>query len=173
IRQRSSEVDKNDKHRRRIRKIKSGEERAGKLLGTDPKNGKGKLKAIKGAMVIGENYGLALDPTPTIIPFHDVTARLKALREANGGKPVRVLRNGMMIHLDKSPARSQQDYSGIWRITSIKNNKGKFLIDMIRPNYITAQNGVIWSGMNKTIEPLLECGLKVLPRSYAGHLSTK
>jgi hypothetical protein len=154
-----------------IRKItvKSREERSGKLLGNNPKNGSGKLQDIKGAIIIGENYGVALDPVPTVIPFHNVTSRLNDLRDANGGKPVRVLRNGMLILLKKSPARSRQDYSGIWKITSIKNNKGTFLIDMIRPGYMTAQNGVTWSGMNKTLGPLLDCGLVILPRIYSGH----
>lgn len=154
-----------------VRKIevKTREERGGKLLGISPKNGSGKLKDIKGAMIIGENFGLALDPEPNVIPFHDVAARLKALREANGGKAVRVIRNGMLIRMKKSPARSQQDYSGVWRITSIKNNRGTFLIDMIRPGYVTARNGVAWSGMNKTLGPLLECGLEILPRGYSGH----
>lgn len=165
LRQKSSIVENGV--RKRI--IKSGEERAGKLLGLSPKKGTGKLKSIKGVMVIGENYGLALDPEPTVIPFHDVSERLASLRESNGGKPIRVLRNGMLIRLAKSPARSQQDYSGVWKITSIKNNKGKFLLDIIRPGYITPQNGVEWSGMNKTLGPLLECGLEILPRDYSGY----
>lgn len=153
-----------------VRKIqeKVREERAGKLLGVSPKNESGKLKDINGAMIIGENFGLALDPEPTVIPFHDVAARLNALRKKNGGKSVRVIRNGMLIRLKKSPARSQQDYSGVWRISSIKNNKGSFLIDMIRPAYITPQNGVVWAGMNKTLGPLLECGLEILPMRYSG-----
>ena len=153
--------------------LKLSEERKSKLLGVEPKHGVGKLKAIKGAMIIGENYGLALDPEPTVIPFHDVPNRLAELRAANGGKPVRVLRNGMLIRLESSPARSKQDYSGVWRITSIKNNKGSFLLDMIRPGYVTAQNGVEWSGMNKTIGPLLACGLEILPRNYCGFRSGK
>lgn len=163
LRQQASTVENGH----RVSQMKTREERAGKLLGTSPKDGIGKLKAISGAMIIGENYGLALDPAPSVIPFHDVTVRLDALKKENGGKPIRVLRNGMLIRLLTSPARSQQDYSGIWRIASIKNNKGKFLIDMIRPGYITPQNGVSWSGMNKTIGPLLECGLEILPRNYA------
>jgi hypothetical protein len=154
---------------KRLITVKTREERAGKLLGPHPKNDTGKLADIKGAMIIGENYGLALDPTPTVIPFHDVSARLKELQHQNRNKPIRVLRNGMLIRLKTNPARSQQDYTGIWRIASIKNNKGKFLIDMIRPSYITPQNGVAWSGMNKTLGPLLECGLEILPQVYSGH----
>jgi len=154
---------------RRVIKVKQDEKRAGILLGFAPKNEKGKLKNIKGVMIIGENYGLALDPVPVVIPFHDVQQRLVEIRAANGGKSIRTLRNGMLIRLAKSPVRSRQDYSGIWRITSIKNNRGAFLIDMIRPGYVTAQNGVVWSGMNKTLGPLLECGLEILPRRYTGY----
>ncbi len=169
LRQRTSTVD----GILRKRETKIREERAGKLLGVNPKDGIGKLKAIRGAMIIGENYGLALDPVPEVMPFHNVQQRLKDLQAANGRKPVRVLRNGMLIRLKKSPTQSRQDYSGIWRIASIKNNKGKFLIDMIRPGYVTPQNGVSWAGMNKTLGPLLEAGLEILPRNYAGHSAGK
>ncbi len=164
LRQNATTVDENGC---RKRLTKTREERAGKLLGPNPKHGIGKLINVKGAMIIGENYGLALDPIPRVLPFHDVTACLAKLRQENGDRPVRVLRNGMLIHLEKNPARSQQDYTGIWRITSIKNNKGTFLLNMIRPAYVTPQNGVKWSGMNKTLEPLLECGLTILPQDYS------
>ncbi|WP_367872819.1 HNH endonuclease domain-containing protein [Luteolibacter sp. Populi] len=169
LRQRTSKVEGG----RRVLEMKTREERAGKLLGVNPKGGKGKLKEIQGAMIIGENYGLALDPVPEVIPFHQVQERLKKLQTANAGDPVRVLRNGMLIRLKTSPAQSRQDYSGIWRIASIKNNKGKFLVDMIRPSYVTPQNGVAWAGMNKTLGPLLEAGLEILPRNYAGHSAGK
>jgi hypothetical protein len=118
LRQRTTKVEDGV----RLISIKQGEERAGKLLGLNPKNGTGKLKDITGVMVISENYGLALDPRPEVVPFHDVTSRLETLIAANGGGPVRILRNGMLIRLDKSPARSRQDYSGVWKICSIKNN---------------------------------------------------
>lgn len=165
--QQNSSIVENE---RRKKTLKTREERAGKLLGPNPKNGIGKLAAIKGAMIIGENYGLALDPAPTVIPFHNVPARLAELRQANGGKPIRVLRNGMLIRLKTSPAKSRQDYTGVWRVTSIKNNKGNYLLNMIRPSYVTAQNGVEWSGMNKSLEPLLACGLEILPKNYSAKL---
>ncbi len=56
-------------------------------------------------MTIGENYGLSLDPTPTVILFHDVHNQLMELRKANGGKRVRVLRNGMLIHVQNWPGQ--------------------------------------------------------------------
>jgi len=165
LRQRATTVEKE----RRVLVHKEREERGGKLLGPMPEGGSGKLQSISGALIINENYGLALDPVPTVIPFHNVQRRLDEIRKANDGKPPRILRNGMLIRLTNNPARSQQDYTGVWRIASLKNNKGKFLIDMIRPPYVTPQNGVTWSGMNKTLGPLLECGLEILPQRYTAH----
>lgn len=146
-----------------IRKIvhKSREERAGKLLGTDPKNGQGKLKAISGAMIIGENYGLALDPTPTVIPFHDVTARLNALRDANGGKSVRVLRNGMLIRLSGQGKRD-----GIWRINSIK---ASLTLDMSRAAVVGQPSKGEAAWREVAIAGLLKKGIEILPRRYTGY----
>eukprot|EP00903_Cladosiphon_okamuranus_P004033 g4031.t1 len=87
---------------------KTREERAGKLLGPNPKNGKGKLAAVRGALIIGENYGIALDPEPTVIPFHDVTARIAKLRESNGSKAIRLLRNGMLIRVDNWKGKNDE-----------------------------------------------------------------
>lgn len=140
---------------RRKRDRKSREERAGKLLGLNPKNGTGKLGAIKGAMIIGENYGLALDPIPTVILFRDVNNQLTELRKANGGLPVRVLRNGMLIHLKNWPGKE-----GIWRIMSCK---ASMRLDLARPHETKAT----W---REVAIPSLEArGLSLLPRRYTGH----
>jgi hypothetical protein len=139
----------------RKRIVKLGEERAGKLLGPNPNEGIGKLKAIKGAMVIGENYGLALDPTPAVIPFHDVSARLAALRETNGGNPVRVLRNGMLIRVGSWPGKE-----GLWRIMSCK---ASMKLDLARPQETKAT----WREV--AIPSLMSRGLTILPRRYTGH----
>ena len=79
------------------RLLKEAREKTNKLLGLQPKGGEGKLKKISGTLVIPDNYGLALDPEPTIIPFHKVWERLQRLKEANGGKVPRVLRIGQLI----------------------------------------------------------------------------
>lgn len=158
---------------RRKRTLKERKEKATKLLGPNPTNDQGKLKNISGALIISDNYGLALDPTPQVIPFHQVHQTLETIRTDNSGKVPRFLRNGMLIRLSKNPPRSQQDYKGIWRIASIKDNKGKILLDLIRPSFITARNGVAWSGMNKTLEPLLECGLEILDQKYVAHAEQK
>jgi CRISPR-associated endonuclease Csn1 len=151
LRQKSSTVENGI--RKRI--VKPGEERAGKLLGLSPKQGTGKLKAIKGAMVIGENYGLALDPVPTVIPFHDVNARLASLRQGNGGKAVRVLRNGMLIRVENWSGKE-----GLWRIMSCK---ASMKLDLARPQETKA------SWREVAIASLMTRGLEILPRRYTGY----
>lgn len=153
-----------------IRKItvKSREERSGKLLGNTPKNGTGKLQDIKGAMIIGENYGLALDPVPTVIPFHDVTVRLNALKDANGGKPVRVLRNGMLIRI------AGEKFQGVWQIRSTKNDASKgLLMDLTFPHMIpTQQAGKPWCRRDVRLSTVIKSGLVILPRRYTGYLNS-
>lgn len=141
----------------RVRSVKSAEERAGKLMGLNPKNGVGKLKSIKGVMVIGENYGMALDPQPEIIPFHNVPERLESLRRANGGKRVRVLRNGMLIEV-----RGWRGKEGLWRILSCKST---LTLDLVRPHGIKA------SWREVSVVSLLKKGVILLPQKYSGFSS--
>lgn len=146
-------------------KYKTREERAGKLLGVNPKNGQGKLKAIDGAMIIGENYGLALDPEPTIIPFHDVPARLAKLRAANGGKPIRILRNGTVI------SYSLKERIELWVIRSIQLSRVKgYLLDLSRPGMIPyRERAKSWCRRDVNVKVLLRSGLEILPRRYTGY----
>jgi len=169
LRQRSSEVGTNGE---RIYKKKEKKERLGKLLGVSPVGGEGKLKEIKGALIISDNYGLALDPEPAIIPFHKVWHRLQTLRKANGGNPVRILRNGMLIRVLKNSARAKQDYTGLWRIVSLKNNKSGLALDIIRPSYVKAQNRVAWSGMNMQLATMLSNGLEIVEPTLCGSGAT-
>jgi HNH endonuclease len=161
LRQQASKVENG----RRVSQLKTREERAGKLLGTAPKNGVGKLKAISGAMIIGDNYGIALDPTPTVIPFHDVTARLEALKQTNGGKPIRVLRNGMLIRIrgDK--------YAGVWQIRSINNDRIKgLLMDLSSPGMIPyRESHKAWCKRDVNLRTALKGGVEILPLRYTGH----
>ena len=160
LHQSTSKVEKN----RRVRSPKAREERAGKLLGPQPKNGKGKLKEIKGALIINENYGLALDPKPEVIPFHQVPQRLAALREANGGRPPRVLRNGMLIKVGQD--------SQPWQIRSIQNSKRKgYLLDLARPKMIPYREpGKLWCKRDASLSSLLKKGLVIFPKTYSGAL---
>lgn len=132
-------------------------EKLSKLLGPKPTHDEGKLKAIHGALVIGENYGLALDPVPTIIPFHAVHKTLVALRESNHWKPVRVLRNGMLIRV------KQGTWKGTWRITSLKVSKAYGLsADLAKPDGTKLTKG------NAKVPQMMLDGLEILPLNYAG-----
>jgi len=160
IRQRTSTIENG----RRIYKDKETTERAGKLVGLKS----GKLQKNKSVLVISDNYGMALDPNPTIIPFHDVPRRLKAQQGENNGKTIRILRNGMLVKILSDPPRSQQSYKGIWRIESCKDNKSEPALDIIRPVYLKAMNGVDWSGMNKSINPLIKAGIELIRPPLTG-----
>ena len=59
------------------RSDKIAEEKPGKLLELNPVNGVSKLGKNKGVLVIPDNYGLALDPEPSVLPFHKVWSRLQ------------------------------------------------------------------------------------------------
>lgn len=161
LRQQTSTVEDG---KRKI-EVKTRKERAGKLLGIYPKNDQGKLKAIDGAMIIGENYGLALDPEPTVIPFHDVQSRLDELRAANAGNPVRVIRNGMLIEVGKNGRRD------IWKIRSIKSsNRDGILLDLTFPHMIPAKaKGKIWCWRDARLKSLIKGRLHILSNSYTGH----
>lgn len=146
---------------RRVILLKEREERAGKLLGLKPKTGDGKLSRIKGVLIVGENYGLALDPEPTIIPFHSVHQALLELRSRNHGKPPRVLRPGMTIKLSGQGARN-----GLWRIYSVQ---ASLKVDMTRPHIVgRPKNGPsVWREV--PVRGLLMNGLEILPPRYTAH----
>lgn len=108
--------------------------KASKLLGLYPsgKDGReGKLSKLQAALVIPRNYGIALDPEPTIIPFHKVWVRLRELREKNGGRSVRVLRNGMLVRLKNTHPNRERD--GVWRIYTVQ---ATLKIDFVGPDVV-------------------------------------
>jgi CRISPR-associated endonuclease Csn1 len=139
----------------KLQPAKQNKEKAGKLIGLK----KGKLQDIKGALVISDNYGLALDPEPQIIPFHKVWARLRELRQQNGGKPVRVLRNGMLIHIPRGK------FTGIWRIFSVKNNSSGLALDIGHSDVIRLQNKTDGHKINVLLASLLRDGMDIQPAS--------
>jgi CRISPR-associated endonuclease Csn1 len=142
---------------KRIRTVKNPTEKAGKLLGPSPIGGKGKLNDIKGAIVIAQNYGVALDPAPTIIPFHKVHWRVYdksnpvSLINRNSGKVPRILRNGMIISV------KQGTWMGIWKIKSVKSTQAYGLsLDLSRPESLKLGKG------NAPVSRLLEDGLELM-----------
>lgn len=131
LRQQSSQV----KNGVRQIKHKTNKVSLERLMGTHPESGAGKLKNLKGAIEITSNYGIALDPSPEIIPFHKVWHRLKALREKNGGKPVRVLRPGQLIRVKNHPKRN-----GVWKVVT---TQGTLKVDFIRPDIVGVEESVL------------------------------
>lgn len=107
--------------------------KASKLIGVFP-SGESKLKKIKGAIEISDkngNYGLSLDPKPTVIRHFKVQKKIQELVAQNNGKTIRILRQGMIIklHSDEEPKRN-----GLWRIVSIKDAKDGIKLDLQRPH---------------------------------------
>ena len=136
-------------------------EKRSKLLGLESVDGKkGKLKALKAAKIIGENFGLALDPEPEVLQLSSVWKRLHELRKRHGRK-VRILRNGDLITLtspDIPVARK-----GLWRVMSVKNNSSGLALDLARPDQIKA------SWINTLVQSHLKNGLKIVNTSLAAN----
>lgn len=152
--------------KRGIQKLRIG--KTGKVIGLSTNGKPSKLKLLKGCIEIDLNYGMALDPAPIIIPFQNVPQQLEEIKKGNGGETPRVLRNGMLFRIKSNPPRSSQDYSGIWKIDSIKNNDSGLAVDIVRPAYIKPRNGVIWSGMNKSVKTFIGVGLEILTPPLTG-----
>jgi CRISPR-associated endonuclease Csn1 len=131
-------------------------EKATKLLGLNPTNGNGKLAKNKGVLIIPDNFGVALDPQPTVIPFHKVWTRLQELKKANGNKLPRILRNGQLIQF------TENEKIEVWKVFSIKNTARGIMLDIGRPDEVSNSRN------NNRLTSFLKNGLKILPRKYTG-----
>lgn len=118
---------------------KETSERPGKLLGLNP-TGPSDLQRRQGVLVIPDNFGVALDPSPVILPFHKVWPRLDELRGKNGGKWPRVLRNGQIISVPKGR------YQGLWRVFS---TKATLKVDLGKPDDIDVEYAEIDANTGK------------------------
>lgn len=141
------------------RPVKETKEKIGKLLGLFPDGGIGKLQQNKAALVIPDNYGLALDPEPQIIPFHKVPVRLRELREKNGGNWPRVLRNGMLIRV---PAGR---YAGTWRVFS---TKAALTLDLGATDKVALGSKGDGQKREVRVETLIRDGLEIVNFSLTG-----
>ncbi|MGA2867461.1 MAG: type II CRISPR RNA-guided endonuclease Cas9 [Verrucomicrobiota bacterium] len=125
-----------------------------------------KLKRIKAVKVLGDNFGLALDPEPTLIRPHKVWHQLEALRRRNGGKTARLLRLGTLIRVETKAARS--DYRGTWMVRgmSFKQRDG-LVLEIAPPDYVRSRRvpGVFESA---SVATLLKCGLEIIKPPLCG-----
>ncbi|MCO5053312.1 MAG: hypothetical protein M9920_13545 [Verrucomicrobiae bacterium] len=137
------------------RPLKRTEEKVGKLLGLEP----GKLSVNKGVLVLPDNFGIALEPQPTIVPFHKVWMRLKALRKANNGKMPRVLRNGQIIQVPTGR------YKGIWRLFSAK---ATLTLDLGTPDKVRLESKGDGQKREVQIKTLIKDGMLVRKTPLTG-----
>ncbi len=150
-------------------KIKCSDEAVDKVVGLSPKAGTGKLKSLNGVRVITDNFGVALlDHVPegeeksAIIPWHKVWHRLGELEKRNGGKPPRILRNGMLIHVPRG------GYAGTWLVFSAKNNASGMALDMGWPDVVRLKNKTPGHKINVSLKTLLRDGLEILRPRLTG-----
>jgi len=144
------------------RPLKQASERAGKLMGLEP----GKLHTLQGALVIGDNFGVALDPVPTVIPFHKVWPRLQELKAKNSGKMPRVLRNGQLIQVPSGA------FKGTWKVFSAKNNKTGMALDIGHPDVVRLKNKTDGHKINVLLSTLLKNGIIGLNTPLTGVAAT-
>lgn len=135
-------------------------ERVGKLVGLR----NGKLSANKSVLVISENYGLAIDPEPTIISRHSVSKAICELRKRNSGEKPRILRNGMLVRLS-----NVKDREGIWRIASCKASLTLDLMSPVRSKMESKGPG-FWREVS-VVSLLKKKAIEILPARLTGHNS--
>ncbi|MCX8157926.1 MAG: hypothetical protein N3J91_16050 [Verrucomicrobiae bacterium] len=134
-----------------------------KLIGLNPEPGTdGKLKKLKAVKIIGDNFGIALDPQPTIIRFHKVWHQLQALRRQNQNRPVRVLRNGQLIRIPTGR------YQGVWKIMSVKAN---MKVDMVVPDRVKMESKGYGIKGNVLLTSLIKDNCEILSTTYVGQPS--
>jgi len=111
-------------------------ERMLKLLGPVPE-GEGKLAAIKGALVIPDNFGAAIadhapegSPQFYIVPWHKVWPRLQDIKNINGGQLPRVIRKGQIIRI------KDHKKAGYWMVRSVQQS---LKLDLTKPDVITVK----------------------------------
>jgi hypothetical protein len=141
--------------------LKLDKERTVKLLGPHPATDISKLQPHgkgRGAQVIGDNFAIAIDPAPCLIPFHKVTATLDALKSANGGKKPRLIRIGSLINVPTGT------WKGTWRVSSVKNSEAYGIsVDLAEVHGTKICKG------NARIPKMIDDGLRILPQRYTGH----
>ncbi len=128
-----------------------------------------KLKPYKAVKVLGDNFGLALDPEPTLIrPLH-VWRQLVGLRKKNGGKWPRVIRIGSLIRVQNKSTKA--DYRGTWMLRGIQlNQKSGLLVDLSPADQIIYR-GKEGSFQQVSVATLRKCGLEILRASLTGVMS--
>lgn len=144
----------------RLRAWKRDDLAAQAVVGLEP----GKLSRAMAALVISENYGVAiLDSTAggegerfRVIPFHRVKKQLDTLKAQNNGVRPMVIRNGDTVVIQRGT------YKGTWRVFSVKNAKRGVMLNLGPPDGTRALKiGVM-------LASLLVSGLSLAGRDLTG-----
>jgi hypothetical protein len=138
-------------------------EKPDKLLGLRPTGGAGKLAKNKGVLIVPDNFGVALEPEPTIIPFHRVWPKLQELKNMNGGKWPRILRNGQLIHIPNG-----KNFKGVWKVFSAKNNATGMALDIGLPDVVRLKNKTEGHKINVRLASLIKDGMRVISAPLTG-----
>ena len=126
-----------------------------------------KLSNNNSVLIISSNYGIAIDPEPTIIRHVCVYKQLQTLIQKNNGKPVRILRAGQLV---KVSGQKNQNKNKIWKITSIKDNQTGLALDLQIPESAISANATNpHNWINVSLASLLKNGLSILPYTYIGY----
>lgn len=147
-------------------KAKPGAEMAKKLAGLNPENGIGKLKAVKGVLVIAKNYGLALypnrpkkEPPFEIIPFFRVRQQIADLPRDHRGRRPEILRTGQLIRT------ASGDFAGrSWKVISVGADGRIKFFEPDRARQIDAPENY----QKAQIGSLLKQGLEILRPGLCG-----
>lgn len=128
-----------------------------------------KLRPMKAVLrVKNDNFGLALEPIPVVIPHVSVYKTLQHCRVQNGGKPIRILRSGQNILLTQHKDAKRL---GVWRVVSINNNTSNkgITLDLQRPdNAKSKKDKSVATWRDAILKTLLKGGFEILPKTYTG-----
>lgn len=134
-----------------------------KVFGLAPKDGRGKLKAIKGVLLPDVNFGIVLTDPPRIVRHQKVWGNLAELKNGNGGRLPDIIRRGCLISVKDG------SYKGTWRVASIKDVKASgIMLDILRPYAVKIANKVAYAKINVTLPTLIKNGLVVIRPRYTG-----
>lgn len=183
-------VDPDDDSKMQITQTKRGEggirhrikdsQKRTKLLGLQPKQGKlrrdtkhgakynertSKLKDLKGALVIAENYGVALiEPQPVVISYFDVWNRIEELKKKNNDEQPEIIQNGSLIEVPKQNGDKPYKYEGRWRVRSIKDTAQGIMLQLSAVDAVGSLTG------NIILKTLLKKGLRVIKTDLTGKM---
>lgn len=162
LRQRTSTVENGVRKRERKPEMLV---KAQKVLGAKSKGGDSKLQNIKGGIMIEGNFGIALDPVPTMIVHRQVHQQLETLRQQNGGIMPRIIRPYSLIRLT-----GQGEKDGVWIVRSLKATKRSgLLLDLSRPSSIRLESKNRNAWINVSVNSLMKKGLELCQMTYTGN----